>query len=102
MGNLGTSSWGWALERGPFHGTEVKEPVGSEVIFYRQYQTELNYRTTCWWWAEWLAAGKHFTHLVTGSVRTEVFCVSSRGDTQEGKTSFSSFSDDGDDIAATS
>ena len=44
-------------------------------------RVELNYRTSSWYLREQLRCRKIPTHLVTRSVRNEVFCVGSKGET---------------------
>ena len=43
-------------------------------------RVELNYRTSSWYLRERLSCRKIPTHLVTRSVRNEVFCVGSKGE----------------------
>ena len=44
-------------------------------------RVELNYRTSSWYLRERLDGRKIPTHLVIRSVRSEVFCVGSKGET---------------------
>lgn len=64
----------------------VTEPSGIwHYLWEDSVKTGVNYTTLDWYCGKLLSVGKIFTHLVTGSVRSEAFCMRSKGDTQEGK-----------------
>lgn len=44
---------------------------------------ELNCSTPCWCHREFLGVGKKSTHLPIRIVKSELFCVRNKGDTQE-------------------
>ena len=92
VGNLGTYYLWLAYEVGRVQSCGTK-PLACGIWHYLRVDSvriELNCKTPSWCHRELLGVGQTSTHLVT---KSELFCVSSKGDTQEkykgGKLSFS-------------
>ena len=81
MGNLETYNLWFASEVGMRDSLVGLSPSPLRPGTWVGVRVELNYRTSSWYLRERLDGRKIPTHLVIRSVRSEVFCVGSKGET---------------------